>query len=165
MAKPRCLCTGRVDIRCDGEHCDLAGPPGSDRDRCVICWQYLHSGPHRQLWDGNGPALPAPIPPTQPTAPLTARRQPPAQLVQLPGQIVRQPPAPVQQNVLRLGDRAEALLQRVGITKERVSAWMGKPCGCPERKAKMNELSDWVENAAKESVDRAKSWLERLLGK
>ena len=39
-----------------------------------------------------------------------------------------------------LGDMVAAGLERVGVTKERVSAAIGKPCGCGKRAAKLNEL-------------------------
>ena len=34
-----CLCDGRTGIRCDGFHCDLAGPgePGNP-NQCRVCW-------------------------------------------------------------------------------------------------------------------------------
>jgi hypothetical protein len=37
-----------------------------------------------------------------------------------------------------LGDMVAGALSAVGITKERVSAILGKDCGCPERQAAMN---------------------------
>ena len=49
--------------------------------------------------------------------------------------IVRQsPPRP------GLGDRVAAALAAVGITKERVSKALGKPCGCAKRQQRLNEL-------------------------
>jgi hypothetical protein len=39
-----------------------------------------------------------------------------------------------------LGDMVAALLSAVGITKERVSKLIGRPCGCPRRAEKLNEL-------------------------
>lgn len=39
-----------------------------------------------------------------------------------------------------LGDMVAAGLAAVGITPERVSAALGRPCGCKERKQKLNEL-------------------------
>jgi hypothetical protein len=39
-----------------------------------------------------------------------------------------------------LGDRVASALAAVGITKERVSKALGKPCGCAKRQAKLNEL-------------------------
>ena len=39
-----------------------------------------------------------------------------------------------------LGDRVAAVLSAVGITPERVSEALGRPCGCKKRQAKLNEL-------------------------
>lgn len=39
-----------------------------------------------------------------------------------------------------LGDMVKATLSAVGITEERVSQVIGKPCGCGKRAAKLNEL-------------------------
>ena len=39
-----------------------------------------------------------------------------------------------------LGDMVASALSAVGITKERVSAAIGKPCGCAKRQAALNEL-------------------------
>lgn len=77
-----------------------------------------------------------------------------------PGQQVqiaprRQPPPPQK----LLGDRVESLLTTFGITKDRVEEWVGGPCGCEERKQKLNTLGEWAANAA----DRGKAWgVERL---
>ena len=38
-----------------------------------------------------------------------------------------------------LGDMVAAGLASVGVTKERVSAIIGKPCGCPERQEWLNQ--------------------------
>jgi hypothetical protein len=44
-----------------------------------------------------------------------------------------------------LGDRVAAGLSSIGITKERVAAVVGGPCGCPERQAAMNEAgAKWL---------------------
>lgn len=47
-----------------------------------------------------------------------------------------------------LGDMVAAGLSAVGITPERVSKALGKPCGCAERKRRLNELGrkvqDWL---------------------
>jgi hypothetical protein len=37
-----------------------------------------------------------------------------------------------------LGDRVAAGLSSIGITKQRVEAVVGGPCGCPERQAALN---------------------------
>ena len=39
-----------------------------------------------------------------------------------------------------LGDMVASGLSAIGITKERVSAAVGKPCGCAKRQAALNEL-------------------------
>jgi hypothetical protein len=39
-----------------------------------------------------------------------------------------------------LGDMVAAGLSAIGITKERVSAAIGKPCGCAKRQAALNAL-------------------------
>lgn len=48
------------------------------------------------------------------------------------------------------GDFLAAALDKLGITKERVSAWLGTGkagCSrCQERQRKLNELGAWVRN-------------------
>ena len=39
-----------------------------------------------------------------------------------------------------LGDMTADALAAIGITKERVSQWLGRPCRCPERQAWLNEI-------------------------
>jgi hypothetical protein len=39
-----------------------------------------------------------------------------------------------------LGDMVAAGLSAVGITKERVSKAIGKPCGCAKRQERLNEI-------------------------
>lgn len=43
-----------------------------------------------------------------------------------------------------LGDAVKLALRQAGITEERFSAWLGKPCGCGERVRKLNQLHRWV---------------------
>ncbi|MGH7174648.1 MAG: hypothetical protein ACRELG_30655 [Gemmataceae bacterium] len=41
-----CLCDGRTDIRCDGQHCDLAGPgEAGNANECRVCWLRLNRPP------------------------------------------------------------------------------------------------------------------------
>lgn len=46
MKHQPCLCDGRADIRCDAEHCDLAGAgqPGNASE-CRVCWLRLNRPP------------------------------------------------------------------------------------------------------------------------
>lgn len=39
-----------------------------------------------------------------------------------------------------LGDMVKGALSSIGITEERVSKAIGRPCGCSERAKKLNEL-------------------------
>lgn len=57
--------------------------------------------------------------------------------------------------LLPLGDYLEKGLQTIGITPARVAAVLGSCGGCPERKAWLNRLGDWIARKAKgEAVDR-----------
>jgi len=51
-----------------------------------------------------------------------------------------QPVAPEVSSRPGLGDMVKAGLSAIGITEERVSKVLGKPCGCSKRAAKLNEL-------------------------
>jgi len=62
-----------------------------------------------------------------------------------------------------LGDRIEAALSMVGITSDRVEAWVGAPCGCNERKEKLNQLGFWAKRVLLGKTDRAVDKLEELL--
>lgn len=55
---------------------------------------------------------------------------------------------------MELGDAVERALIKVGITQERVSAWIGRPCGCEERKQKLNQLSSWAKMVIKDRLPR-----------
>lgn len=43
-----------------------------------------------------------------------------------------------------LGDVIEAGLTFFGVTKARVSKWLGRPCNCTERQTKLNKLGAWA---------------------
>ena len=62
-----------------------------------------------------------------------------------------------------LGDLVEAALRQVGITKDRVERWLGRPCGCAERQQKLNALGDWARRAMGKT-DRVADELEEMLG-
>ena len=46
-----------------------------------------------------------------------------------------------------LGDVVSSLLARIGVTEDRVSAWLGRPCGCGERRKRLNALGRWGRRA------------------
>lgn len=43
-----------------------------------------------------------------------------------------------------IGDQIESALSKIGITKERVSKWIGGDCGCRERQELFNEIHLWA---------------------
>lgn len=64
-----------------------------------------------------------------------------------------------------LGDNVSKALAFVGVTKERVSAWVGRECNCPERIAKLNQLGEWAGCALADGTEAARQKLLTLLGK
>lgn len=62
-----------------------------------------------------------------------------------------------------LGDKISNTLSLVGITEERVSRWLGAPCGCAERREKLNKLGSWLNNIWNGVTDGAKEKLEDLI--
>lgn len=63
-----------------------------------------------------------------------------------------------------LGDVIESALSAVGVTKERVEAFVGRPCGCRERQEKLNALGAWAKRVVGGKVEKAKEYLEGILG-
>lgn len=66
-----------------------------------------------------------------------------------------------------LGDRIANALKSVGITPERVESWLGFPCGCNERKEKLNNLHRWVERIwtgkANDAPEEMKEHMESIM--
>lgn len=78
--------------------------------------------------------------------------------------ITEQPEFPFAQSPDRgLGDKVEQALSAVGITKERVSKWLGQPCNCTERREKLNALGFWAQRVVTGKLDKAKEYLSQLL--
>lgn len=67
---------------------------------------------------------------------------------------------------MRIGDMLERALTRVGITKERVEAYLGRPCRCRERQRKLNELGQWARGliTGKTQPAEAEERLNVILG-
>lgn len=51
---------------------------------------------------------------------------------------------PRRQSPVHAGTILSKALALVGITEDRVSAVLGRPCRCRQRAKRMNELSDWA---------------------
>ena len=96
----------------------------------VLCWR---DKAYFQAWEeGRGPRVkPAAVPPTP------KRRE-------LPKRHVRKTDPPLTPRHPGLGDRVSQALSLVGITEERVSKWLGRPCGCAKRREKLNQLGAWA---------------------
>ncbi len=71
---------------------------------------------------------------------------------------VIQPPAQ-----LGLGDAVERGLSLVGVTRERVERWLGRPCGCKERREKLNLLGSLARRAISGKIEGVKGIVDRLL--
>jgi hypothetical protein len=62
-----------------------------------------------------------------------------------------------------LGDIISEALSTVGITPERVEDWLGAPCGCEERRQKLNALGFWATRVLKGKAQGARAYLEEIL--
>ena len=62
-----------------------------------------------------------------------------------------------------LGDIIESALSTVGLSPQKVEQWIGQPCGCEERKQKLNALGYWANRILKGKIDKAKQYLEEII--
>lgn len=62
-----------------------------------------------------------------------------------------------------LGDRVEQALALVGITSERVTAWLKRPCNCEERKRRLNQLGSWAIRIVQGNLDKAEEYLNNII--
>lgn len=63
-----------------------------------------------------------------------------------------------------LGDLIENALNLVGVDKALVERWVGGPCGCKERKEKLNALGYWSRRIVRGKLDKAQSYLSKIMG-
>lgn len=61
-----------------------------------------------------------------------------------------------------LGDMVKRALSSIGITEERVTEWLGRPCGCAERREKLNELDAWARSKLRNVFNSNKEAVEQL---
>jgi len=92
---------------------------------------------------------------------VTTRQQtrPPRELQPKPSRVV----PPLARPPRELGDLVSDALATVGITKERVSTWLGRPCGCGQRQERLNQLSRWAKHVLAGQTEDAKKYLERII--
>ena len=62
-----------------------------------------------------------------------------------------------------LGDSISSALASVGVTQQRVSSWLGKPCRCPEYVEKLNQLDSWARRIVNGKIEQASCYLEQIL--
>lgn len=62
-----------------------------------------------------------------------------------------------------LGDKIESALSLVGITADRVTYWLGRPCKCKERKQRINQLESWALRILHGNSDKAEEYLENII--
>jgi hypothetical protein len=63
-----------------------------------------------------------------------------------------------------LGDKVKQALERVGISEERVSAFLGRPCRCKERQRKLNALHAWASRVLSGRTEGARRHLDGVMG-
>lgn len=54
-------------------------------------------------------------------------------------------------------------LAAAGVTEERVTEWLGFPCGCEERRRKLERLEAWAARVAVGKLERAAEYLRRII--
>jgi len=62
-----------------------------------------------------------------------------------------------------LGDNLSKALKLVGITEERVTKMLGRPCGCKERQEKLNRIGSWMKRVLSGKTENAKQHLDTIL--
>lgn len=63
-----------------------------------------------------------------------------------------------------LGNRIESALKLIGIDSALVESWVGVPCGCEERRDKLNQLGFWAARILKGKTERAREYLAGIIG-
>lgn len=62
-----------------------------------------------------------------------------------------------------LGDAVKEALSLVGVTEERITAWLGVPCGCSERREKLNQLHRWAKRVLRGKTENAEGFLKNIV--
>ena len=62
-----------------------------------------------------------------------------------------------------LGDRIGKALASIGITDERFSALLKRPCRCPQRRAWLNKLDLWARRVTAGKNENAERYLDEIL--
>lgn len=62
-----------------------------------------------------------------------------------------------------LGDKVKQALDILGITHERVESWLGRPCNCPDRQERLNQLDAIARRVIIGRVRGAIAYLDEIL--
>ena len=129
--------------------------------KCLICG-YEHRKPSRRApirVCGNQPQrlVYTPTSQQQGEAPRPKLRQIPARRQAGSQTRPKRPPRPL------LGDSVTSALESIGITKDRVESWLGRPCGCTRRQEKLNQLDRWARRILGGKTEEAEKHLEDIL--
>lgn len=62
-----------------------------------------------------------------------------------------------------LGDVVAAALSIVGVTEDRVTRWLGRPCNCKRRKEKLNALGIWATRVLTGRREKAVEYLDEMI--
>jgi hypothetical protein len=65
---------------------------------------------------------------------------------------------------VQLGDLISSALSVVGITDDRMSRWLGHPCGCSERREKLNLLGQWARRVLSGRTTDAREHFDSITG-
>jgi hypothetical protein len=63
-----------------------------------------------------------------------------------------------------LGDIVKNALAKLNITEAKVSKWLGRPCGCAERAARLNAIGLWAKRVMKNKIQNAREFLSNIIG-
>jgi hypothetical protein len=63
-----------------------------------------------------------------------------------------------------LGDLVSSALGIIGVSEKNVEAWLGRPCGCEERRERLNALDRWARRVMAGHAKNARHYLDDLLG-
>lgn len=61
------------------------------------------------------------------------------------------------------GDRVRDALKAIGVDEAEISAFLGVPCGCEERRQRLNSLDLWARRVLSGKLSSAKQFLYTLL--
>ncbi len=62
-----------------------------------------------------------------------------------------------------LGDLIATALTFIGLEPDHMERWLGRPCGCEERKERLNQLTFWARRVLAGKTDKAIEYLKSIV--